>query len=231
LENQRISNTRLRAIDDAVECACDHYFFNGDNSYCRIMVSFWILELSKRTGIVRTIWCGEGERLPYQIKDRRWDQKPFHQLNPIVGRNDSIFAEPRFTHRDLERLKGLEHRGIVVSSPKRVPGGIRQRRMEHFSAEATASHGSNKIERRSRGFPFLRWNAEAIVGQGLMDGLFDEVGCLAYFACRQVFDDRLCLVVGGLPALLGMRSTTPTTLPLSSGPHRFFDGFRGLAYR
>jgi hypothetical protein len=45
---------------------------------------------------------------------------------------------------------------------------------------------------------------EAIVGQGLVDGLLDEVGCLGHLACPQVVDDRLCLVVGGLPALPGV---------------------------
>jgi hypothetical protein len=45
---------------------------------------------------------------------------------------------------------------------------------------------------------------KAVVGQRLVDGLLDEVGCLAHLACPQVVDDRLCLVVGGLPALLGV---------------------------
>jgi len=45
---------------------------------------------------------------------------------------------------------------------------------------------------------------EAVVGQGLVDGLLDEVGGLAHLACPQVVDDRLCLVVGCLAALLGM---------------------------
>src|SRR6202166_270461 len=45
---------------------------------------------------------------------------------------------------------------------------------------------------------------EAIVGQSLVDGLLDEVGCFAHLACPQVANDRLGLVVGGLPALLGV---------------------------
>src|ERR1700722_20374468 len=45
---------------------------------------------------------------------------------------------------------------------------------------------------------------EAIVGQGLVDGLLDEVGCFAHLACPQVANDRLGLVVGGLPALLSV---------------------------
>jgi hypothetical protein len=68
--------------------------------------------------------------------------------------------------------------------------------------------GRNKSEsalQRVVGSDLLPMNVrEAIVGQGLVDGLLDEVGCFAHLACPQVADDRLCLVVGGLPALLGV---------------------------
>jgi hypothetical protein len=37
-----------------------------------------------------------------------------------------------------------------------------------------------------------------------VDGLLDEVGCLAHLACPQVANDHLGLVLGGLTALLGM---------------------------
>jgi hypothetical protein len=31
---------------------------------------------------------------------------------------------------------------------------------------------------------------EATIGQGLVDGLLDQVSCLAHLACPQVLDDR-----------------------------------------
>ena len=37
-----------------------------------------------------------------------------------------------------------------------------------------------------------------------MDGVLNEVGCLAHLASPQLFDDRLCFVVGRLTTLLGM---------------------------
>src|SRR3984893_13191954 len=45
---------------------------------------------------------------------------------------------------------------------------------------------------------------KAIIGQGLVDGLLDEVGCLGHLAGPQIVDDCLGLLVGGLAALLGM---------------------------
>jgi hypothetical protein len=42
---------------------------------------------------------------------------------------------------------------------------------------------------------------KGIIGQGLVHGLLDEVGCFAHLGCPQVFDDCLGLLVGGLAAL------------------------------
>jgi hypothetical protein len=53
-----------------------------------------------------------------------------------------------------------------------------------------------------RSLPVNVW--KAIIGHCLVDGLLDEVGCLAHLACPLVVDDRLCLRVGSLAALLGV---------------------------
>jgi hypothetical protein len=45
---------------------------------------------------------------------------------------------------------------------------------------------------------------KAVVGQDLVDGLFDGVGCPGRHSCPQVANDRLGLVVGDLRALLGI---------------------------
>ena len=45
---------------------------------------------------------------------------------------------------------------------------------------------------------------ERIVGECLMDRLFNEFGCLAHFQLSQLGDDGLGLLIGGGPAFLGM---------------------------
>ena len=45
---------------------------------------------------------------------------------------------------------------------------------------------------------------KGVVGQGLVDALLDEIGCLVHLGGAQVVDDRSCLPVSRFPALLSM---------------------------
>jgi len=45
---------------------------------------------------------------------------------------------------------------------------------------------------------------KGVIGQGLVNGLLDEIGCLAHLAGPQFGDDCIGLVFGSVPAFLRM---------------------------
>jgi hypothetical protein len=51
---------------------------------------------------------------------------------------------------------------------------------------------------------FCQWMSGGRSRSASHDSLLNEVGCLAHLAGSQIFDDRSCLLIGGLPTLLRM---------------------------
>jgi hypothetical protein len=115
----------------------------------------------------------------------------------------------------VSRSGKAANRNLVAFGRPRCSGDISQSRGRQVEAGLTVRESTDHAGsapdlfhdplQRVVGSDLLPVNVrKAIVGQGLVDRLLDEVCCLGHFACPQVVDDRPCLVVGGLAALLGM---------------------------